>query len=182
MARRSRRLVANGIYHIVNRGALRHALFATAADWPLFLGALGDALERHPVGLLGWCLMPNHWHLLVQPRHEAALPAFMRWLTLAHCRRWQALHGKDGQGTLYQGRYRSRPVDGDDELLTVLRYIERNALRAGLVATARDWPWSSLQERLGGPGGRLAALPIVLPTSWPVVVDAPATSAEAERP
>lgn len=178
MARRPRRLVAGGIYHVVNRGALRHTLFCTEADWPLFLGALRDALERHPVSLLGWCLMPNHWHLLVQPRDEAALPAFMRWLTLAHCRRWQALHGKDGHGTLYQGRYRSRPVDGDVQLLTVLRYIERNPLRAGLVERATDWPWSSLRERSVGRSRLLAALPVDLPADWIAVLDTPETPAE----
>lgn len=180
MARRPRRLVANGIYHIVNRGALRHPLFATDADWPLYLGALGDALERHPVALLGWCLMPNHWHLLLQPRDSAALPAFMRWLTLAHCRRWQALHRKDGQGTLYQGRYRSQPVDSDAHLVTVLRYIERNPLRARLVESAMDWPWSSLRERTSGPSRRLAALPLDLPDDWPAIVDSSQTSAEAQ--
>lgn len=180
MARRPRRLVAGGVYHVVNRGALRHALFASEADWPLFLGALCDALERHPVLLLGWCLMPNHWHLLLQPQDGAALPAFMRWLTLAHCRRWQALHGKDGHGTLYQGRYRSQPVDGDAQLLTALRYIERNPLRAGMVRRAVDWPWSSLCPRLTGGTRLLAPMPIALPADWATLVDTPLTPAEVE--
>jgi putative transposase len=180
MARRPRRLVAGGIYHVVNRGALRHALFADDADWPLFLGSLSDALTRHPVGLLGWCLMPNHWHLLVQPHADATLPAFMRWLTLAHCRRWQARHGKDGLGTLYQGRYRSQPVDGDAQLLTVLRYIERNPLRAGMVERATEWPWSSLAHRLAGRTGLLAPLPVAIPADWAAVLDTPLTPAEVE--
>ena len=180
MARRPRSLVAGGIYHVVNRGARRHDLFTSEADWPLFLATLSDALERHPVSLLGWCLMPNHWHLLVQPGDGAALPAFMRWLTLAHCHRWQALHGKEGHGTLYQGRYRSRPIDVDAQLLTVLRYIERNPLRAGMVGRAAEWPWSSLRPRLTGRTRLLAALPIALPADWGAFVETPLTPAEVE--
>ena len=180
MARRARRLVGGSIHHVLNRGALHRPLFAATADWRLFLGALHDALARHPVELLAWCLMPNHWHLLVRPHDDVALPAFMRWLTLAHSRRWQALHQRPGLGTLYQGRYRSCPVDQDDHLLRVLRYIERNPVRAGLTASAVDWPWSSVHERLGGRGGLLAPLPLTLPTDWLERLDTPETPAEVE--
>jgi hypothetical protein len=81
-------------------------------------------------------------------------------------RRWQARHACPGQGTLYQGRYRSARIDGDAQLLTVRRDVERNPVRAGLVARAIDWPWSSLRQRLSGRAGRLAALPVPLPAGW----------------
>lgn len=166
MGRADRRLTAGAIQHVHNRGALRRALFEADADWRLFLATLHDARDRHEVELLAWCLMPNHWHLLLRPATAAALPAFMRWLTLAHSRRQQTLHGQTGIGTLYQGRYRSHAVDSDDHLLTIVRYIERNPVRAGLVEHAIDWPWSSVRERLGGYGRLLAPLPIALPTDW----------------
>ncbi len=180
MTRRTRRLEAGGIQHVVNRSALRSPLFADEAGCRLFLGALHDALDRHDVGLLSWCVMPNHWHLLLQPGTAEALPRFVRWLTLAHSRRWQAFHARPGQGTLYQGRYRSAVVGNDDHLLTVLRYIERNPVRAGLVASAAAWPWSSARERLGSPGKLLAPLPVPLPADWLGHLDAPQTLAEVE--
>ena len=178
MPRADRRLSAGGIHHVHNRGALRRVLFATEADWRLFLGTLHEALDRHEVELLAWCLMPNHWHLLVRSATSAALPAFMRWLTLAHSRRWQAMHGQNGIGTLYQGRYRSHAVMDDAHLLTVVRYIERNPVRAGLVAQACDWPWSSVGERLGGRGGLLAPLPVPVPEDWLAWLDRAETPAE----
>lgn len=178
MARPARRLAAGGIHHVLNRGALRHGLFETEADCRLFIASLRDALARHPVALLAWCLMPNHWHLLVRSNADDGLPRFVRWLTLAHSRRWQALHARSGVGTLYQGRYRSTLVEGDEHLLTVLRYVERNPVRAGLVPNAADWPWSSARERISGRGSLLAPFPIRLPADWPRLVNEPQTSAE----
>ena len=178
MARADRRLAAGGIHHVHNRGIMRRALLAETADRRLFLGTLREARARHEVELLAWCLMPNHWHLLVRAATVPALPAFMRWLTLAHSRRWQAMHGEVGVGTLYQGRYRSHPVDSDGHLLTVVRYIERNPVRAGLVERAADWPWSSIGDRRHGRGGLLAPLPVPLPADWEAHLDRPETPTE----
>ena len=105
----------------------------------------------------------------------------MRWLTMALSRRWQALHQRPGLDTLYPSRYRSCPVDQDDHLLTVLRYIERNPVRAGLAASAVDWPWSSVRERLGDCGGLLAPLPLTLPTDWLERLDTPETRPRSRR-
>ena len=157
MPRADRRLAAGGIHHVHNRGALRRVLFADEFDWRLFMGTLREARDRHEVELLAWCLMPNHWHLLVRSATAAALPAFMRWLTLAHSRRWQAMHGQNGIGTLYQGRYRSHAVLDDAHRLTAARYIERNPVRSS--------------ERLGGPGGLLAPLPVPGPDDWSAWLD-----------
>lgn len=178
MARRPRRLAAGLFYHVHNRGALGRRLFAADADWRLFLGAMRDARAKHPIEIMGWCLMPNHWHLLLRPLDERALPAFVRWLTLAHNRRWRAMREKTDFGTLYQGRYRSHPIDGDTHFFTVLRYIERNPVRAGLVARAADWPWSSLRTRLSNRPGLLDPLPMALPADWLARLDAAETPAE----
>ena len=178
VARADRRLAAGGFHHVHNRAVQRRPLFAGPADRLLFVATLREALARHEVELLAWCLMPNHWHLLVRAATVPALPAFMRWLTLAHSRRWQAMHGEVGLGTLYQGRYRSHPVDGDGHLLTVARYIERNPVGAGLVERAADWPWSSTGERRHGRGGLLAPLPVPLPADWEAWLDRPETPTE----
>jgi putative transposase len=80
--------------------------------------------------------MPNHWHLVLWPRKKGELSEFMRWLTVTHTQRWHASHRTSGTGPLYQGRFKSFPIEDDDHLLAVVRYVERNALRAKLVARA----------------------------------------------
>ena len=102
------------------------------------------ALEKHPIRLLAFCLMPNHWHMVLWPEQDDQLTAFLRWLTHTHTQRWHAHHHTAGTGHLYQGRFKSFPIEQDDHLLTVLRYAERNPLRAGLVSRAERWRWSSL--------------------------------------
>jgi hypothetical protein len=86
--------------------------------------------------LLAYCLMPNHFHLLVWPRADGDLSQFLRWLTVTHTQRWHAHHRTAGTGHLYQGRFKSFPVQSDEHFLTVCRYVERNALRANLVGRA----------------------------------------------
>ena len=127
--------------------------------------------------VLGFCLMGNHWHLILWPREEGELSRFMLRLTTTHVRRLHAhYHHRDG-GHIYQGRYKSFPVQADDlHLLAVLRYVEANPLRAGLVKRARDWPWSSLPLRLRPPpedGSILDAspLPLPLPENWEQLVE-----------
>ncbi len=94
--------------------------------------------------VLGYLVMPNHWHMVLWPEQDGDLGAFMQRLTTTHVRRWH-LHRKTvGCGHLYPGTYKSFPIEADEHLLTVLAYVERNALRAGLVARAEDWRWSSL--------------------------------------
>ena len=108
------------------------------------------ALEKHPLRLLGYCLMPNHWHMVLWPEKQRQLTEFLRWLTHTHRLRWHAHYHTGGTGHIYQGRYKSFPVESDDHLFAVLRYTERNALRANLVATAEDWRWGSLWQTATG--------------------------------
>jgi putative transposase len=97
--------------------------------------------------LPAYCLMPNHFHLLLWPREDGDLSRFMRWLTITHTQRWHAHHRTAGTGHLYQGRFKSFPVQSDERFLTACRYVERNARRAGLVERAQDWRWGSLWAR-----------------------------------
>ena len=102
-------------------------------DYRAFLQAMGDALRVVPMRILGWCLMPNHWHLALWPRDDGDLSRYVGWVSNTHVRRHNRFHGLDGQGHLYQGRCKSFPVQEDGHLLCVGRYVEANALRAGLV-------------------------------------------------
>jgi putative transposase len=108
---------------------------------------LEEAFQRTRTRILAYCLMSNHWHLLLWPREDDELSEFMRWLTVTHTQRWHANRHTAGTGPIYQGRFKSFQVQSDDLLLTVARYIERNALRAKLVAHATDWQWCSLWRR-----------------------------------
>lgn len=123
------------------------ALFEKDADYEAFERVLGEAMEQFPTRLLSYCLMPNHWHLVIWPRKDGELTEFLRWLTHTHVMRWHAHYGTSGTGHLYQGRFKAFPMETDEHFYTVLRYVERNALRANLVNRAEDWRWSSLWRR-----------------------------------
>jgi len=142
---RPKRIVAGGyIYHVLNRSNERRQIFDSANDYKAFETVLWEAVERFDVKLLAYCVMPNHWHLIVQPLQDGELSRFAGWLTLTHTQRWHAHRKNSGSGHLYQGRFRSFVVESNAYFLAVCRYVERNALRAGLVMCAEDWPWCSL--------------------------------------
>jgi putative transposase len=136
------------IFHVLNRGSNRGRIFHDAADYAAFEAVLRDALDRYRSRLLAYCLMPNHWHLVIWPR-GSELPAVMHRLCMIHAKRWRVRHETVGNGHVYQGRYRAIPVQSDHHLVTLLRYVERNPLRAGIVTRAEDWRWSSLRGRCG---------------------------------
>ena len=178
------------VQHVLNRGNRRGRLFAKAGDYDAFLRAMLLAAAGVPgVRVLGWCLMPNHWHLVLWPTADGELSRFMLRLTTTHVRRAYAHRRATAVGGhLYQGRFKSFPVQEDVHLATVLRYAEANAGRAGLAGRCRDWAWGSLRVRLGlsagwgGPGGltpdEAAAVgqllypsPVELPADWEAVVD-----------
>jgi putative transposase len=159
-------------------------LFHKDGDYQAFERVLAEALHRHPIRLLGYCLMPNHWHLVLWPDRSRQLTAFTRWLTHTHTMRWHTHYETMGTGHLYQGRFKSFPVAEDDHFYRLLRYVERNALRASLVARAEAWPWSSLWRRqhpdARPPSIALADWPLTLPKNWLEYVNGPETEAELE--
>jgi putative transposase len=125
--------------------------------------------------------MPNHWHLVARPHKDGELSEWMRWLTVTHTQRWHAHYHSAGTGPVYQGRFKSFPVQEDDHLLTLLRYVERNPLRARLVSRAEAWRWSSLGQAQGDEENPvLAPWPIPRPRSWTKHVNQPQTDAEVQ--
>lgn len=189
MPRRPRVAMGGVAYHVLNRGVGRMKLFDDEADYAAFERVLAEAVERVPgARLLGYCVMPNHWHLAVWPRGDDDLSEFMRWLTVTHTQRWHAHRHTAGTGPIYQGRFKSFPVERDEHLATVLRYAERNAKRAGLVERAEDWRWGSLwrwvNRRLAAANGpELPALsdwPIDRPRGWCELVNDALSEAELE--
>lgn len=115
--------------------------------------------------LLAYCLMPNHWHLVLWPHEDGDLSEFMRWLTVTHTQRWHAHHHTAGTGPLYQGRFKSFPIQEDEHFLRIGRYVERNPLRANLVKKAEAWKWSSLGQGSAG-HGLLDRWPLPHPRDW----------------
>lgn len=183
MPRRER--VASGgiVYHVLNRRVGRLPLFEAEADFAAFETVLAEAQERTGVRLCAYCVMPNHWHLLWWPRADGELSEVMRWLTVTHTQRWHAHHGSAGSGPVYQGRFKSFPVQNDAHILAAARYVERNALRANLVECAEDWRWSSLWRRTSGSKRQrelLSEWPVARPRNWRAVVNKPQSEEELE--
>jgi putative transposase len=117
-------------YHALNRAVARLPLFEKEADFEAFERVLHEAHQRTPSRVLAYCVIPNHWHFVLWPKADGELTRFLRWLTHTHTMRWHAHHHTGGTGHLYQGRFKAFPVQSDAHLLTVLRYVERNAVRA----------------------------------------------------
>lgn len=142
---RTRRIDVGGhVYHAMNRGNGRMTIFESDADYFAFERVLHDAARHVPeMAIIAYCLMPNHWHLVLRPRLDGDLSKFVGWTTLTHTQRWHAHRGTAGGGHVYQGRFKSFLVDTDRYLVAVCRYVERNPVRAGLVRRAEDWEWSS---------------------------------------
>ena len=186
MPRHARACPAGHVYHVLNRAAGRLRLFRRDTDYLAFERIMIQAHARCPIAILDWCLMPNHWHFVVQPAEDGQVTEYFRWLTHTHAMRWHAANHAVGTGALYQGRFKSFPVQHTDaHVRTVLRYVARNALRAGLVRrSALDWLWCGAHVRARRAGEPLAALlapwPVDEPADWQRYVDQPQTPAEEE--
>jgi putative transposase len=161
MPRTARAIQAGLVYPVLNRGNGRMRLFHKDEDFAAFVRVLAEGLERYPVDLLTYCLMGNHWHLVLRPETDRSLGQLMGWVGVTHVRRHHEHDHTRGGGHLYQGRFKSFPVQDDGHFLTLCRYVEANALRAGLVRRAEEWPWGGLHARAEG------AEPLVL-SDWPV--------------
>jgi REP element-mobilizing transposase RayT len=144
---------------------------------------LSDGLERHPVRLLAYCLMSNHWHLVVGPVGTRQLARLLHWVTTTHAIRWRKRYRTVGLGPVYQGRFKAVPILATAELMRTCRYVERNALRAGLVRRAQDWPWCSLSHRLRpDPLVPLVSTPFLTSPAWLDYVNTARASEELGRP
>jgi len=158
-------------YHVLNRSVGRRQIFSKEGDFIAFERVLAEALDRSAGGvrLLAYCLMGNHWHLVLRTTRDGTLSTFMKWLTLTHTQRYRVSHGTVGDGPIYRGRFKSFVIEQDHHFLSVCRYVERNAARASQVVRAEDWRWSSLwRSRQADPGlieGTQQRLEL---SNWPV--------------
>lgn len=172
MPRRPRAGSGGFIFHVLNRGVRRQRLFDAAADYTEFERLLDEARRRIPIRLLVFCLMPTHFHFVLWPENDDQLSRFMHWLTGAHARTWHARHETAGTGPVYQGRFKSFPIQDGGHFLRVCRYVERNARRAELCERAQDWRWSSLWHRCrNGDPFPLDDWPTAIPANWMEIVN-----------
>jgi putative transposase len=179
MPRRPRRSLSALYVHVTNRSIRKTPFLLRPSDYRGFLAVLREGLERHPLPLLSYCVMPNHWHLVMGPVDPPTLTRLMHWVTTTHAVRWHAHHQSTGQGPVYQGRFHAQPIDSAAGLVRVCRYVERNALRAALVQRAQDWPWGSLAERLREPTCLpLTSTPFLASGAWIEYVNAAAMVTE----
>lgn len=177
MPRPPRYTFAGECYHVLNRANRKAEVFHDAADYLAFIYLIDKAQRRNEIPLLAYCLMPNHVHLVFRPNEDGAIARWMQWLFTTHARHYHEKYGTTGH--VWQGRYKHFPVQGDHHLLTLLRYVERNAARASLVSRAEEWRWGSLHWRTRGQSIlRLAPPPTPLPSAWTEFVNQPQTAAE----
>jgi putative transposase len=170
------------VFHASNRGVGRRRLFAKERDYAAFEEIIEKTLLTCPMRICSYCLMPNHWHFVLWPESDGQLGAFMQKPTVTHVRNWQEHRRRVGEGHVYQGRYKSFPVQTDGHFYRLARYVERNCLRANLVDNVVDWRWSSLWRRLQGPrhSAILSPWPVAYPRDWVALVNEPQTEAEVE--
>ena len=174
---------SGGLYHTLNRGNARAAIFRKDADYEAFERILADGLARYDVQLYCYQLMPNHWHLVLRPNRDGEMGRFLRWVAGTHTMRYHAHYQTSGRGHVYQGRFKSFPIQDDAHFLTVCRYVERNALRAGLVRRAEDWKPGSLWRWLQSEKSAallLSRWPIPRSPNWLERVNEPLTDRELE--
>jgi len=187
MPRVGRQAPGGMVFHVLNRGVGRLRLFDKDEDYSAFERVLEQTLAVRPMRVCAYCVMPTHWHLLLWPRQDGELAAFMHRLTITHVRRWVEHRHEVGMGHVYQGRYKSFPVQHEGHFLTVARYVERNPLRVAaankLVDRAEDWRWSSLWRRAFGNADEkqmLSGWPVDRPRNWVWRVNRPESVQELE--
>jgi putative transposase len=169
MPRLPRVAVGDTVYHVLNRSNGKTKIFSSEQEYAHFESLLQEGKELTGMRILAYCVMPNHWHLVLYPKNDRDLSEFMRWVTTTHVRQRRVQTKSIGHGHLYQGTYKSFPVETDKHLVDLIRYVEQNPLRARLVRRAEDWKWSSLYRRMRNmPKDKklLDRLPTVLPSNY----------------
>lgn len=165
MPRNNRVDITGEIYHVINRANARMKIFDTDKDYQLFEEVLKEAKDKINVDIYSYCVMPNHWHLVISPKDDGDLSKFMAWFTMTHTQRWHVMHKSVGSGHLYQGRYKSFLIQKERYFIQVCRYVERNPVRSKLVRKAEDWKWGSLWKREKGNVEQQKLL-----NSWPTII------------
>lgn len=146
MGRKPRIDIADNYYHCMNRSNARLKINFEKKDYILFLKTLKEAQEIFETDILAFCIMHNHFHLIIHTKMDGEMGKFMKWLTLTYTQRWHKKHETTGHGHLFQGRYKSVFIKDERQLGVVIRYVERNPLTANLVSEVLSWRYSSLYQ------------------------------------
>lgn len=179
MPRTARAAVAGICYHVINRGNDHARVFNAPLDYCEFTRLMRAAQIRVPIDLLAACLMPNHFHFVIRPLAGGDLGRWLHWLLTTHASR--SRERSQSSGHIWQGRFKAFPIEQDTHLLTVMRYVERNALRANLVRRAEAWGWGSLNWRTNRQSPVcLTPCPVELPRDWVAYVNAPQSEEELQ--
>lgn len=147
MARLPRLTLPGHPHHVIQRGNNRQAIFATAADRQMMLDLLDENARKFSVAIHAYVLMDNHFHLLATPQTADGLPQMMQAVGRRYVRYFN--DSQQRSGTLWEGRYKSTLIQTERYLLACMAYIDLNPVRAGMVAQARDYPWSSHGHYIG---------------------------------
>jgi len=180
MPRIARGLVDNFVYHVLNRGNNKQKIFRKEQDYKAFVNLMMEAKRYYPIKILAYCLMPNHFHMILMPVQAEHLSKWMQWLMTSHVRRYHRHY--ETSGHIWQGRFKSFIIQTDEHLITAMRYVDANPVRSGLVNSADNWAWSSHREILGKSVRNLVdSAPIDLPEDWGKYVNDSMDKAEIER-
>jgi putative transposase len=167
MPRRARSSQRASYFHVINRSVRRLVLFTQPADYRAFLSILNEAFTEHPVRLVAYSVMPDHWQLVLGQTDTSTLSRCLQWVTSTHAIHLTRRLDSVDRGPVYQGRFTSMEIPAVGDLVRVCRNVERSALQAGLVRRAQDWPWSSLSERLQPePSVPLINAPFLCSRAW----------------
>ncbi|MBI5645000.1 transposase [Candidatus Kaiserbacteria bacterium] len=181
MARQPRIDLGDYVYHVINRANGRMKIFHSELDYKDFEYLLNEIVETFEMRILAYVIMPNHWHMLLYPKKDGDMGKALQWLGTSHVRRHHTRQRTVGGGHVYQGRYKSFLVQEDHHLLTVLKYIERNPVRAKLARRPEDWKWGSAFRRIHGGAKQkslLAESPVDLPRGHREWINDPEPSEE----
>jgi putative transposase len=174
MPRRLRHSLQGAAFHVMNRAIQQTVLFRTRADYDAFLAIVREGISKFKVRIIAYCVMPNHWHFVVLCDRIEDISNWLHWTTGTHAIRWNLFHGTRGRGAVYQSRFKAVPIQTETSLYRVCRYVERNALRSGLVAAAESWEFGSLYASCNNCYAiPLSSWPIVRPSNWIGFVNSP---------
>lgn len=183
MPRRKRVCPRGEVFHVLNRAVARLTVFEKPADYDAFLRVLDETWEIVPLPIFAMAVMPNHWHFVVRPTTDDQVSEFFQRLTVTHTMRYHAHYKTSGTGHVYQGRFKSFPIQRDEHLLIAMRYVERNPVRANYVELAEEWQWGSAYARQQPEDKRrwlTAPVNPPLPRQWRSWVNKAETDAEVK--
>lgn len=181
MPRRLRHSLQGTVFHVMNRAVRRTVLFEIVEDYNAFLAVIREGLSRYKVKVVSYEVMPNHWHFVISCDRIEEVSNWLHWVGTTHAIRWNLAHGTRGTGAVYQSRFTAVPVQTETSLYRVCRYVERNALRKGLVEKAELWRWGSLFAMCENCHAiPLARWPVLRPPNWIEIVNEVENQAELD--